>query len=263
MMVLFFGKGDNDDGSYEGMGNVYGLTKHGELLWNFTAGYAVFASPSVRDETVFIGCYDIADDGHTFGSLYAFDITTGDVKWRYKVADWIVTTPTISSNGDLFFGSDDGFLYALNSQDGSLIWKFDNHGSYWRSSPAIDGDDTVIAGSNDCNVYALNRKDGSVKWQFHTENIVKSSPAIGKHGNIIFGSSDGYVYNIGLTTAYAEEILDSAEQDIKDLSIDKGLQKLDQLCSLSSQLSEVDFANDVAAPVLKSCKMSAYERTRL
>ena len=51
-------------------------------------------------------------------------------------------------------------------------------------------------------------------------------------------------YNISPTQTYVEEIIDSATQDLEDLSIDKALQKLNKLCSLSPQLTKVDFIND-------------------
>ena len=44
--TIYFGKGDDNDGTFLGTGNVFGLNKTGSLLWNYTAGSAVFASPS-------------------------------------------------------------------------------------------------------------------------------------------------------------------------------------------------------------------------
>jgi outer membrane protein assembly factor BamB len=52
----------------------------------------------------------------------------------------------------MYFGSNDGFLYALNP-DGSLKWRFEIGDKTILSSPAIGNDGTVYMG-NRC-LYAI------------------------------------------------------------------------------------------------------------
>ena len=119
---------------------------------------------------------------------------TGSLKWKFQTGNVIDSSPAIGSDGTVYFGSDDNYLYALNS-DGSLKWKFQT-GDSISSSPAISADGTVYVGSD--GLYALN-PDGSLKWKFKTGfwgNWISSSPAIGADGTVYFGSDDGYLYAI-------------------------------------------------------------------
>jgi outer membrane protein assembly factor BamB len=58
----------------------------------------------------------------------------------------------------VYFGSDDGYLYALNAANGSLIWNYSTGGPV-KSSPAVV-DCVVYVGSNDGKVYAIGTNQG-------------------------------------------------------------------------------------------------------
>jgi len=58
------------------------------------------------------------------------------------------------SNGVVYVGSYDYFVYALNAATGAKIWSFQT-GSYVYSSPAVSNG-IVYIGSYDYSVYALN-----------------------------------------------------------------------------------------------------------
>ncbi|MEE8190573.1 MAG: PQQ-binding-like beta-propeller repeat protein, partial [Candidatus Scalindua sediminis] len=59
----------------------------------------------------------------------------------------------IDSDGNVYFGSWDKKLYALNP-DGMLKWSFTTGGAI-KSSPAIGLDRTIYFGSSDGNFYAV------------------------------------------------------------------------------------------------------------
>jgi outer membrane protein assembly factor BamB len=71
---------------------------------------------SVADGTLFVA----AIDQHT---LYALDTETGDEQWRYTTGARIDSPPTIH-NGGVYFGSADGWVYALRASDGELAWRY-------------------------------------------------------------------------------------------------------------------------------------------
>jgi hypothetical protein len=109
------------------------------------------------------------------------------------------SSPAIGSDGTIYVGSDDHYLYALNP-GGTLKWRYQT-GVNMNSSPAIGSDGTIyvgshdhyIAGLDDHYLYALN-PSGSLKWQFRTGDRVFSSPAIGSDGTIYVGSQGPYFY---------------------------------------------------------------------
>ncbi|GAG27180.1 unnamed protein product, partial [marine sediment metagenome] len=87
----------------------------------------------------------------------------------------------------MYFGSNDSYLYALNS-DGSLKWRYETGGEVI-SSPAIDSEGTVCFGSGDRFFYALN-PDGSLKWRYQAEEKIWASPVIDFDGRILVGTNN-------------------------------------------------------------------------
>ncbi|MFA6473051.1 MAG: PQQ-binding-like beta-propeller repeat protein, partial [Candidatus Latescibacterota bacterium] len=117
----------------------------------------------------------------------------GTLKWRYQTGNFVYSTPAIGADGTVYVGSSDKYLYALKS-DGTLKWKYLT-GNYIYSSPAIGADGTVYVGSSDKYLYAL-KSDGILKWKYLTGSYIYSSPAIGADGTVYVGSSDKYLYAI-------------------------------------------------------------------
>jgi len=72
--------------------------------------------PVVAGKTIFVGSM-VSD------SLTAYDTETGIEKWRFY-ADGPVRFAPVVYKDKLYFASDDGYLYCLNTEDGSLIEKF-------------------------------------------------------------------------------------------------------------------------------------------
>ncbi len=115
------------------------------------------------------------------------------VKWRFETGGAVHSSPAIDSDGNIYVGSYDNYLYALNP-DGTLKWKF-NTGGMVRSSPAIDSEGNIYVGSKNNNFYAIT-PDGSEKWLLETGDDIESSPSIAEDGTIYVGSDDGYFYAI-------------------------------------------------------------------
>ena len=78
----------------------------------FDASY----EPVVAGETIFVGSM-VAD------SVTAYDTKTGREKWRFY-SDGPVRFAPVVYKDKLYFASDDGCLYCLNAENGSLIRKF-------------------------------------------------------------------------------------------------------------------------------------------
>ncbi len=75
------------------------------------------------------------------------------IKWKFKTAEDIQSSPAIGSDGTIYVGSGDNYLYAIN-HDGSEKWKFKTDYSIY-SSPAIGDDGTIYVASEDSYLYAL------------------------------------------------------------------------------------------------------------
>ena len=94
-------------------------------------------------------------------------------KWSYKTNGKIFSS-AIVVNGVTYFGSDDGYLYAIDTA-GKLKWKFRSGGKIC-SSPALK--DSVVYFNNYKGMfYAINIKTGKMIWSFKTDG---ESPRTGK-----------------------------------------------------------------------------------
>ena len=112
-------------------------------------------------------------------------------EWKYSTNYYIISSPAVDSSGNIYFGSQDKHVYALNSA-GELIWK-KRLRSKINSSPTIFKNKLYI-GSQDTNLYVLNLLDGKILNKYKTGDSIHSSVAIDQFGNIYFGSYDNFFY---------------------------------------------------------------------
>ena len=139
--------------------------------------------------------------------------------WSFQTGAAIWGTPAIS-DGTVDFGSDDGNLYAVEAQTGSLTWKFTTQGIV-RSQPAIAGG-LVYFASDDGYLYAIEAQSGTQAWRTDIGNILprevreklgtdankpagwdyKQSSPIVVDGRIYVGSLDGNVYALAADTGH-------------------------------------------------------------
>ncbi|MBN1232724.1 MAG: PQQ-binding-like beta-propeller repeat protein, partial [Candidatus Coatesbacteria bacterium] len=82
----------------------------------------------------------------------------GDLIWRYKTGDNVSSSPCVS-DGVVYVGSHDHYLYAINCSSGTPKWRYQT-GSGIGSSPCVS-DGVVYIGSDDKYLHALNNSDGA------------------------------------------------------------------------------------------------------
>lgn len=195
--VLYFGGDD---------GNIYAVeAETGQQLWKRATGGPAPSTPAVANGTVYAGSYE--------GKFYALNAQTGAIRWKFATGgerrfeakgihgleprnqtmadqyDVFLSSPVIVQ-GTVYFGSGDGYLYALDAASGELKWKFKT-GDVIHASPAY-ADGVLYVGSWDSFFYAVDAATGKEKWRFHGGE----DPVI--HNQVGFQSSaavvDGVVY---------------------------------------------------------------------
>jgi outer membrane protein assembly factor BamB len=173
------------------------LPDPGSLYWTFQTGGAIWGTPTVQDDVLYIG----SDDKN----LYALDALTGEVEWQFPTGDIVRSTPALA-HGNVYFESDDGYLYAVDSRTGAEVWRIDIGNvidpaardvtgtvfDYLQSSPAIV-EDTLYIGSADGNVYAVDAIGGEILWKFDTTKPVRATPTV-VAGVLYIGSWNGIFY---------------------------------------------------------------------
>jgi outer membrane protein assembly factor BamB len=219
---IYFGSDD---------GNVYAVdAESGREIWRRATRGPVPSTPAVAAGLIYFVSYD--------GNFYALNAETGTLKWKFATEgerrfeakglhgmqpknqtiadpfDIYLSSPVVA-DGIVYFGSGDGYLYALDAATGDLRWKFKT-GDVVHASPAyVNG--VVFVGSWDSYFYAVDAKTGNEKWRFHggedplIHNQVgfQSSPAV-IDGTVYTGCRDAQVYALDAATGKEKWRFDNA-----------------------------------------------------
>ena len=184
----------------------------GKQKWMFrTAGESRFTTPGIhgaipRTEMmadpfdVFLSSPTVAKGIVYFGSgdhnVYALDVATGTLKWKFKTGDVVHASPAVVNNV-VYIGSWDRNMYALDAMTGAKLWQFQtgadsaiyNQVGIASSAAVING--VVFFGCRDGHFYAVDTKTGAQKWNVdNNKGWVIASPAI-KDGVVYFPTADG------------------------------------------------------------------------
>ena len=128
----------------EGNSTVFGVNRMGLIFWEHQLSGVTDAVPAIAYNTVYVP---------TSNFIYALNVTDGVVQWaRPTNGAYSVSSPAVA-DGKIYFGLDDGYVYALDAFNGDLIWSYKTDGPV-QSSPAIS-DGLLFVGSNDGNLYAI------------------------------------------------------------------------------------------------------------
>ena len=159
---------------------VYALDKEsGDQQWAFDTGGSVSSAPAVVDGTVFVGSSD---------GVYAVDAASGTEQWRYETGIVDASSPTVI-DGTVFIGSYDQNVYAFDAETGEEQWTFETGEMVDASPTVVDG--TVFVGSLDSTVYALDAAEGNQRWAFDTAGVASSPTVV---DDTVYVGSGSYVY---------------------------------------------------------------------
>jgi outer membrane protein assembly factor BamB len=136
------------------------------VLWKFKAGDAIEATAAIVGGVVYVGSFD--------SHLYAVDLATGTLKWKYKASP-IKAAPSVKG-GAVYVGDEDGIFHCVDAATGKNRWTFET-GAEITSSANFDGD-RILFGSGDQMLYCVSA-DGKLAWKFKVPGgPVMGSPAV-------------------------------------------------------------------------------------
>ena len=184
------------------------------ILINLALGASAFAGLSAA-QSMFRG-----DAAHSAIYPGAGPRQFHSVKWKFVTGAPVISSPAWHE-GILYFGSDDGNVYAVDAATGRQQWKFQSAGPV-PATPAVAGG-LVYFPSYDGKFYAVDALTGKLRWKTATGgerrfeakglhgmqpknqtmadpyDLFLSSPVVAS-GVVYFGSGDGNLYALDATT---------------------------------------------------------------
>lgn len=153
--------------------SIYALDpQNGNLIWKTEdLGGQLVAQPALSDSGVlYLGAFGSRTDNPDRGSrLVAVDSANGQILWSTPTRGWVWATPLLVDNV-LYFGDNEGFIYALDAQTGAVVWQQQPDTSANRAiigAPVIL-DDRLYFGSKAGLLHILNPADGTALFQAKT-----------------------------------------------------------------------------------------------
>jgi outer membrane protein assembly factor BamB len=164
--------------------------------WSYTTGGNVDSSPAVGNSEVYVG----SDDGYLY-AVHRFNglgYSAGDLFFRYQTGGAIKSSPCLDGSADVVFGSQDDYIYSVDSVGGTLNWRYQTGGNV-DSSPTLSTSGTnIYVGSDDGYLYCISTA-GTFQWRLNLGSPIKSSPAVMADGTILVGTDGDGVYHVSTT----------------------------------------------------------------
>jgi outer membrane protein assembly factor BamB/hemolysin-activating ACP:hemolysin acyltransferase len=176
----------------------------GAELWHFQVEAAtrkgIWSSPALAEGKVLFGAYN--------GSLYCLDTMTGAEIWHANPADWIGSSPIVSSRyGLVLVGLEhalpgaEGSVAAFDLETGSKVWEHPVS-EFIHASPTLSADEEqVFVGTNGGDFICLDTASGALRWRHRAEGAFKAAAAVSAiHKTVVVGSFDQCIYLLESST---------------------------------------------------------------
>ena len=210
--TVYVGSNDNRlyaldmNGSIDGNRGVQDIHLNGsDLIWNFTTGNAIKASPAVDPDThiVYVPSWD--------GYVYALNGSDGELVWKRYITPYLYSSPALYEDCVIVAGyRSDGAIHAFRKDNGEEMWTHDT-GGYAIASPTIAAD-TLYLGLKGNDILALDMDRGVRKWHYNNyANVTASCAVSSKMTFVASDSPEGILYAFGRPTS----IIDLSSRDME------------------------------------------------
>ncbi len=174
---------------YASTGSLFAIdASTGGLLWEHPKPpYYGGSPPAVLKGVVYV------TTGGNWKAAWALSANTGDTIWHHGGFCGGVTTVV---NGLEYVNGSDGYLYAVDTGTGAVVWK--SWLIFAMSAPAA-ANGVVYVNAWDDNVYALDAGTGVLLWKFETPSPIASYPVVAD-GLVYVGARDLNIYALKADT---------------------------------------------------------------
>ncbi|HEY2637119.1 MAG TPA: PQQ-binding-like beta-propeller repeat protein, partial [Solirubrobacteraceae bacterium] len=170
--------------------------KDGRKMWMHRLGKLAAASPAVGRHRVWVVVLRKGDAD--FGRVACLRQSNGKIIWSRDLPSRAESSPLLL-HGRIYFGSENGTVYALNARTGHQVWTYHAAGAV-KAGLAYDRG-TLYFGDYAGEVYALKASNGGVVWKSGSSGGYAggsgqfySTPAAA-YGRVYVGNTDGRMYS--------------------------------------------------------------------
>jgi len=167
------------------------------VRWTYKTGGGISSSPTVSGDTVFVTSND--------HQLYAFDVRTGRVQWKFTADNQIMTAPLVVEDvvvvgeGDnygtmfnppnyLLLGKGPSGLFGVDERTGKERWRWTLPGSAMPTGAVIG--DAYEQHDAAGMLFALHARDGRYGWRAYLRSTATMSAANNFRGHEVVTSGD-------------------------------------------------------------------------
>jgi outer membrane protein assembly factor BamB len=162
---------------------------------------ALYGDPAIAGDRVFIPTHD--------DRLYAVDFDGVQV-WSapFKADGDLIGGVLFQADpgsfdeeeppaGVIYFGSDDGSVYAVETDAGIMDWFFETGNGVWSTPALFEG--VLYVTSLDGKLYALDADSGDLLWDFGTDAGIAATPLVNEEERLVyFGGFDSTLHAVSI-----------------------------------------------------------------
>lgn len=153
-----------------------------EILWNVKLQRGIASTAAIVDSVAYVGCYD--------EHLYAFDLATGQEKWKFKAGSF-KAAPSVFE-GAVYIGDEDGTFWCVDAVKGSKRWSVEIDSTI--TGGANFAGDLVFFGAHDSTLHAFHRADGKPAWTYKTKQGPIYGSALVANGQTFLAGCDSMLH---------------------------------------------------------------------
>ena len=176
---------------------IYAIsTTQGYLNWTFKAGDLVHTRPAIAQNWLYAGSFD--------GNLYAIDIRTGNLTWKFKTTGKYsfpkgeVTGNPVVAGGMVIAGARDNNLYSIDLRGGYCNW-MKQFPAGWALPITVNDSVIYVGTSDDRSFFAFDIRTGNQLWRAPVGFNIFGGCAVARKTGYI-ATLAGKVHGINLTT---------------------------------------------------------------
>ena len=168
-----------------------------DTLWTLKIGPNVSGDPWMYPSTAIVR--DTLFISSTNYTVDAVDIN-GTVIWKRTLDPYRIYSSPAVSDGLVFVGNENGYVYALNATNGDIKWAQQVSIGPPIYSSSVIVDNILFVGSQDGYIYALDKHTGTKLYNSpFLGGAIDSSPSVA-YGRVFVGSINGSFYALNQTT---------------------------------------------------------------